>query len=76
MIAEIIKDHSICDLNKFAFESPERYQELCRIIGEYALGVRYLTVSIELPYKKCDFGCVIVSAIRKQNINIIATRFF
>jgi len=75
MIIDIIKDFNVTEIHNFAKEFPERYEELCKIVGEFSLGVRYLYLGIVLPYKD-DKGCVSVFIIKNEVMNIIDTRYF
>lgn len=75
MIDTLMKDFSIYDIEKFAREEPNRYENLCKIIGEFELGVRHLFVGVTLPYKD-DRGCVSASILQDGKLNIIDTRYF
>jgi hypothetical protein len=57
MIDTLMKDFNTYDIDKFANENPTRYENLCKIIGEFELGIRHLIVGVVLPYKD-DRGCV------------------
>lgn len=75
MIINIMKDFDVAELHNFSKEFPIRYENLCKIVGEFALGVRHLYLGIVLPYKE-DRGCVSVAIIEDEVINIIDTRYF
>lgn len=75
MIIKTYKDYSINDISRFAELEPNRYEKLCKIVGEFELAERHLYLGITLPYKN-DKGCVVVSCLRNSNIYNIDTRYF
>jgi len=75
IIVDIYKDYSITEMAKFAKEHSLRYENLCRIVGEFALGVRHLYLGIVLPYSG-DKGCITAATLKDSEINIIDVRYF
>ena len=75
MIIDIVKDYSVNEIANFAQEHPDRYDNLCKIVGEFALGARGIFLAIILPYKN-DTGCVAVSTSKNKIINIVGIRYF
>ena len=75
MIVKINRDYTLKEISQFIDDFPKRYEKLCKIIGEYHLGVRRVYASVVLPYKK-DYGAVAISIPRDGKIDIIAFRFF
>lgn len=75
MIYQLIKDFSTSELEKFENKYPDRYINLCKIIGKLELDVRHLYVSTGLPYKN-DEGCVVAAIIENMKLNIIDVKYF
>jgi len=76
MIIDILKDFSVYEMSKFVEDNPIRYENLCKIIGEFALDVRGLYVAVTLPFSG-DRGCVIVSTVENKVIcNVVDIRYF
>lgn len=75
MVLEIYKDYSVSEIACLAEQHPKRYENLCKIVGEFHLGVRPLRLGIVLPYES-DKGCVVAHSINKDIIEVIDTRYF
>jgi hypothetical protein len=75
MIYRLMKDFSTNDLEKFENEYPDRYINLCKIIGEFELDIRHFNVSATLPYKD-DRGCVVAGVVENMKLIIIDTKYF
>lgn len=75
MIEKIIEEYTTNDLSEFVDNYPERYNNLCSIIGEYQLGARHLILSIDLGNNK-DVGCVTTVSIKDNNINVDNVKLF
>lgn len=75
MIKQISKDFNIAELNKFKEDNPLRYQNLCRIIGEFTLDERSLYLGIVLPFSG-DWGGVSANTIEDGVINVIDIKYF
>jgi len=76
MIIDILKDFSVYEMSKFAKDHPIQYENLCKIIGEFSLGVRGLYVAVTLP-SSGDRGCIIASTIKDGIIcNVVDIRYF
>lgn len=69
MIEKIIKEYTTNDLSEFVDNYPERYNNLCSIIGECQLGARRVILSIDLGNSK-DVGCVTTVSIKDNNFVI------
>lgn len=69
MIEKIIKEYTTNDLSEFANNYPDRYNNLCTIVGEYQLGARRVILSIDLGNSK-DVGCVTNVSIKDNNFVI------
>jgi len=69
MILDIYKDYNVYHLHNFAKGYPDRYTKLCQIVGEFALGVRLLYLSVELPHEN-DKGCVCALDIDRSRLKL------
>ena len=76
MIIDILKDFSVYEMSRFADENPSRYADLCKIVGQFALGVRGLYLAVTLPFLE-DRGCVIANTVKDGIVsNVIDIRYF
>jgi len=70
----IMKDFDTNELFSFAQSYPLRYKELCKIVADYALKIKDISLAITLPYKD-DRGCVSASIVKDGVINIIDIKY-
>ena len=75
MIEKIIKEYTTNDLSEFANNYPDRYNNLCTIVGECELGARHLILSIDLGNSK-NVGCVTTVSIKDNKINVDNVKLF
>lgn len=75
MIVQLYNDYTVSEMDNFANKYPERYDILCKIVGEFELEVRGLFVGVSLPYKN-DKGCASASVMKDSKIEVIDIRYF
>jgi len=75
VIKKIIKDFTQEELFDFQTKEPERYDNLCKIIGEYEFAVKEVSLVVELPYKE-DYGVVSVFTVTNSKTDLLGIRPF
>jgi hypothetical protein len=75
MIDKTLRDFNLQDIDKLIKVQPERYANLCKIIGEHEFDIRHLTLGIAMTYQE-DVGCVIAMEIKNDTAHVISCKYF
>ena len=75
MVLDICKGYTATEFFNFIDSNFERYQYLCKLVGEFELGARFVNLGIVLPFQD-NMGCVTAVSVPNDIKVVESVRYF